>query len=282
MTDERGLGDFFISDLDDSEVAMTPGGIIVPPSQQDDVPEEVADFQAEERRADGDSGADEEPPDADEEPPDADEDAAAGLEGAPAEFESDAPVEAEEPAAAGTEDEGPASAEPFTPIELSAVPEVSPAEPESAVVEDTSCAVVADEPADAFAAEASAESDEGTREAHLARALDALMSESREIEAAALVSLDGFLMGSALPAGMQEDRVGAMSAAILGLGERAAAELGRGTLSQVFIDGEDGFVVLMAAGGQAVLTCLAGERGKLGLVLYDMRQTAAEIAEILG
>ena len=108
------------------------------------------------------------------------------------------------------------------------------------------------------------------------------MGQSHEIEAAALVSLDGFMMASALPDGMQEDRVGAMSAAILGLGERAAAELGRGTLSQVFIDGEDGFVVLMAAGEQAVLTCLAGERGKLGLVLYDMRQTAAEIAEILG
>ena len=62
------------------------------------------------------------------------------------------------------------------------------------------------------------------------------------------MSLDGFTMASALPQGMQEDRVGAMSAAILGLGERAAAELGRGTLSQVFIEGEGGYVVLIAAG----------------------------------
>jgi len=97
-----------------------------------------------------------------------------------------------------------------------------------------------------------------------------------------LVSLDGFTMASALPEGMQEDRVGAMSAAILGLGERAAAELGRGRLSQVFIEGDDGYVVLIAAGDRAVLTCLADIEAKLGLVLYDMRGSADSIGSILG
>jgi len=108
------------------------------------------------------------------------------------------------------------------------------------------------------------------------------MSESPEIQASALVSLDGFTMASALPDGMQEDRVGAMSAAILGLGERAAAELGRGRLSQVFIQGEGGYVLLMAAGTRAALTCLANEDAKLGLVLYDMRSAAESIAQVLG
>jgi uncharacterized protein len=89
-------------------------------------------------------------------------------------------------------------------------------------------------------------------------------------------------MASALPAGMHEGRVGAMSAAILGLGERAATELGRGQLSQVFIEGDNGYVVLIAAGDRAVLTCLASIEAKLGLVLYDMRTAADRIAEILG
>lgn len=123
---------------------------------------------------------------------------------------------------------------------------------------------------------------QNTREEQLATALDDLMENNQEIEAAALVSLDGFTMASALPDGMHEDRVGAMSAAILGLGERAAAELGRGHLSQVFIEGEDGYVVLIAAGDRAVLTCLAGMQAKLGLVLYDMRDSAETIASILG
>ncbi|MCL4079161.1 roadblock/LC7 domain-containing protein [Coriobacteriia bacterium Es71-Z0120] len=112
--------------------------------------------------------------------------------------------------------------------------------------------------------------------------LDGLIQGDPDIQAAALVSLDGFTMAAALPAGMQSDRVGAMSAAILGLGERAATELGRGHLSQVFIEGEDGYVLLVAAGSRAVLTVMASAQAKLGLVLYDMKTAAAQVAEILG
>ncbi len=121
-----------------------------------------------------------------------------------------------------------------------------------------------------------------TREELLAAALDRLMQEDQDIQAAALVSLDGFTMASALPEGMQPDRVGAMSAAILGLGERAATELGRGHLSQVFIQGDTGYVLLMSAGDRAVLTAIADSNAKLGLVLYDMRAVADDIAGILG
>lgn len=121
-----------------------------------------------------------------------------------------------------------------------------------------------------------------SREELLAQALDELMREDGDIQAAALVSLDGFTMASALPAGMQADRVGAMSAAILGLGERAAAELGRGHLSQVFIEGDSGYVLLIAAGSRAVLTAMAEPSAKLGLVLYDMKATAERIGQILG
>jgi predicted regulator of Ras-like GTPase activity (Roadblock/LC7/MglB family) len=122
---------------------------------------------------------------------------------------------------------------------------------------------------------------QASREERLVAALDGLMEHSPDVQAAALVSLDGFTMASALPEGMQEDRVGAMSAAILGLGERAAAELGRGHLSQVFIEGADGYVLLMAAGDRAVLTALSASGSKLGLVLYDMREAAVEIGDIL-
>lgn len=142
--------------------------------------------------------------------------------------------------------------------------------------------VAAPAPAAAPAARPSAQARQMTREERLADALNRLMEESQEIQAAALVSLDGFTMASALPENMQEDRVGAMSAAILGLGERAAAELGRGSLTQVFIEGDGGYVMLIAAGDRAVLTALADTDAKLGLVLYDMRQAAGEIASILG
>lgn len=121
-----------------------------------------------------------------------------------------------------------------------------------------------------------------TREQQLTAALYTLRRMSGDVEAAALVSLDGFIMASALPADMHPDRVGAMAAAILGLGERAAIELGRGRLSQVFIQGDTGYVLLMAAGDRAVLTVLARLDAKLGLLLYDMRDIAEAMAGILG
>lgn len=132
------------------------------------------------------------------------------------------------------------------------------------------------------AARPQATSRQASREQLLAEALDDLMRNDPDIQASALVSLDGFTMASALPTGMQADRVGAMSAAILGLGERAAAELGRGHLSQVFIEGENGYVLLIAAGDRAVLTAMADPAAKLGLVLYDMKSAAERISQILG
>lgn len=159
---------------------------------------------------------------------------------------------------------------------------VAPAPTPAAVAPAPAPAPVAVAPQPAPAVRPVAAARQATREERLATALDGLMEENPDIQAAALVSLDGFTMASALPEGMQEDRVGAMSAAILGLGERAAAELGRGRLSQVFIEGDDGYVVLIAAGDRAVLTCLAGMEAKLGLVLYDMRSSSDSIAEILG
>jgi predicted regulator of Ras-like GTPase activity (Roadblock/LC7/MglB family) len=102
-----------------------------------------------------------------------------------------------------------------------------------------------------------------------------------DVEASALVSVDGLIIASALPAGVEEDRVSAMSAAMLSLGDRIASELGRGTLSQVYVKGDQGYVILMSVGEEAVLTVLAHQEAKLGLVFLDMRRTAEDLARLL-
>ncbi|MFO1382670.1 MAG: roadblock/LC7 domain-containing protein [Moraxella osloensis] len=48
--------------------------------------------------------------------------------------------------------------------------------------------------------------------------LNDLNSSSADVEASALISTDGLMIASALPAGIDEDRVGAMSAKLLSLG----------------------------------------------------------------
>ena len=56
------------------------------------------------------------------------------------------------------------------------------------------------------------------REDLLNSILSELNGSTADIEASAVLSTDGLMMASMLPAGMDEDRVGAMSAAMLSLG----------------------------------------------------------------
>lgn len=120
-----------------------------------------------------------------------------------------------------------------------------------------------------------------SRTEEMVRHLKALSLNTPDIEASAVVSVDGLIMASALPQDVEEDRVSAMSAAMLSLGERIASELRRGQLDQVFVRGEQGYVILMAIGEEAVLTALADSRAKLGLVFLDMRRTATELANLV-
>jgi len=122
---------------------------------------------------------------------------------------------------------------------------------------------------------------EASRAVRLDRAIRELLTQTAEIEAAAVVSFDGLPMASALPAGMDEDRVAAMSAALLSLGERATVGLGRGELSQVFIEGEEGTVFLVSADNEAVLVAVAAKGAKTGMMLYEVKRTAAAVAEVL-
>lgn len=122
---------------------------------------------------------------------------------------------------------------------------------------------------------------EASRAVRLDRAIRELLSQTAEIEAAAVVSFDGLPMASALPAGMDEDRVAAMSAALLSLGERATVGLGRGELSQVFIEGEEGTVFLVSADNEAVLVAVAAKGAKTGMMLYEVKRTAAAVADAL-
>jgi hypothetical protein len=108
-----------------------------------------------------------------------------------------------------------------------------------------------------------------------------LQTSSTDVEASALVSVDGLIMASALPPDVEEDRVSAMSAAMLSLGERIAMELGRGMLDQVYIRGDDGYVLLLDVGEEAVLTVLARKEAKLGLVFLDMKRAAADLSRLV-
>ena len=108
-----------------------------------------------------------------------------------------------------------------------------------------------------------------------------LQASSPDIEASAIVSVDGLSIASALPQNVEEDRVSAMSAAMLSLGERIAQELSRGELEEIYIKGKKGYVLLMSVGQEAVLTAMARAGAKLGLIFLDMRRAAEDLERLV-
>ncbi len=107
------------------------------------------------------------------------------------------------------------------------------------------------------------------------------VSSTPEVQGAAVVTPDGLPLASTLPVGMDEERVSAMSAAMLSLGERIGKELSRGTIERVFVQGEKGYGVLTSCGPDAVLLTLASHEVKQGLLFLEMKRVAASIAEAM-
>ncbi len=98
-----------------------------------------------------------------------------------------------------------------------------------------------------------------------------------EIQGAAIVTPDGLSLSSALPPGMDEERVAAMSAAMLSLGERIGSELSRGSIERVLIEGEQGYSILMDCGQDALLLVLAHKSAKQGILQLEIKRIVAEL-----
>lgn len=119
------------------------------------------------------------------------------------------------------------------------------------------------------------------REDIIGTILQKLNGSSAEIEASAVMSIDGLVIASLLPKNMDEDRLGAMAAAMLSLGERTAEELARGELEQVLIKGKKGYVFMTHAGTDTVLCVVTTAEAKLGLIFLDAKRSAEAIAKAL-
>ena len=119
------------------------------------------------------------------------------------------------------------------------------------------------------------------REEMLKSILSELNGTSADIQASAAISTDGLVMASILPSDMDEDRIGAMAAAMLSLGDRTSHELGRGELEQVLVKGEHGYVLMTHAGPDTVVSVVTKPSAKLGLIFLDIKRAAESISKIM-
>lgn len=121
----------------------------------------------------------------------------------------------------------------------------------------------------------------GSRVERIQEILRSLRSVSPDIIGSAMVSTDGFVIASLLPNEIDEELVSGMAAALLGVGERIAAELMGGAMEQTYVRGRQGYVILNAVGAEALLIVLTTPDAKLGLVFLDIRRRVGELAKIV-
>ena len=101
------------------------------------------------------------------------------------------------------------------------------------------------------------------------------------IEASAVVTAQGLPIVAAMPQSINEAIVAAMTAALLGVAERALSEIPRGTLLQITIEADNGYIILKGAGQNAILTALAKKSANLGMVFLVMKRYSRQIKSIL-
>jgi len=121
----------------------------------------------------------------------------------------------------------------------------------------------------------------GINVAKLEGILQNLVTSTSDVQGAALVSPDGLALASTLPSGMDEERVAAMSAAMLSLGERIGSELARGTIDRLYVEGDKGYGILTSCGEEAVLLVLASKAAKQGLLMLEIKRVTVDLKAAL-
>jgi predicted regulator of Ras-like GTPase activity (Roadblock/LC7/MglB family) len=101
------------------------------------------------------------------------------------------------------------------------------------------------------------------------------------VQGAALVTPDGLPQATTLPTTMDEERVSAMSAAMLSLGERIGKELARGMVDRIFVEGDDGYGILTSCSEDAVFLVLANKAAKQGVLMLEIKRALSDLKPAL-
>ncbi len=116
----------------------------------------------------------------------------------------------------------------------------------------------------------------------LADALTELLQESSDIEGAAIVGTDGLVYSANVPQKtLDENMVGASSAAVLGLSKRSVNQLKRGEFTQTLIQGDEGNIIVSGIDEMTLFVGLTAQNVNLGMAFAETRNIVSRIKQIL-
>src|SRR5881396_3236307 len=107
------------------------------------------------------------------------------------------------------------------------------------------------------------------------------LSQVTDIKSAAVVRRDGLVVTHTLPDGVDPKMVAAMTAAIVGTSEMATIQLAQGRFIRAIIESDEGKLLSLGAGDEALLVALVYDDANLGLVLLALERAAKQVESIL-
>ncbi|MGB5960835.1 MAG: roadblock/LC7 domain-containing protein [Coleofasciculaceae cyanobacterium] len=111
--------------------------------------------------------------------------------------------------------------------------------------------------------------------------LQNFVTATLDVQGAAVVTPDGLPLASSLPGGMDDERVSAMSAAMLSLGDRIGRELVRGEVDRIYVEGDQGLSILSSCSEDAVFLVLAAKEAKQGVLLLEIKRMIKDLQRSL-
>jgi uncharacterized protein len=107
------------------------------------------------------------------------------------------------------------------------------------------------------------------------------LSHVTDIKSAAVVRRDGLVVTHTLPEGVDPRIVAAMTAAIVGTAEMATVQLAQGRFVRAIVESDEGKLLSIGAGEEALLVALVYDDANLGLVLMALERAAKQVETIL-
>ncbi|PID53015.1 MAG: hypothetical protein CSA58_10435 [Micrococcales bacterium] len=119
-----------------------------------------------------------------------------------------------------------------------------------------------------------------SRQEALAHTVAVIRRSIPELNGVMIASDDGLPIAHDFPE-VEAERIAAMAATALGLGKRVSERTALGDLAETVIRGDQGYLVVYAAGDSAVLVLSGPSNSNLGLMRIEARAASAEISHSL-
>lgn len=108
-----------------------------------------------------------------------------------------------------------------------------------------------------------------------------LDNSSFDIEASALVSIDGLVMADTFPRNMDVDDLGAICASAFLLGKQTSEKCASGVLNQVLIKCAKNQIVIIHAGTEVILAVIIKPYANLEQLFSNFKHSIEKIATII-